>query len=78
MTEKQFKAKFRELAKNVSDHAEKKAMQLIRSGAIDLDDYENNYRLPKLVLKAAFNDAVAGYRPLNDNDRETAKNLMLM
>ena len=76
MTNKQFEAKFKELARNVSKQAVKDANRLVRSGAVDMDDFGDDYRLPKIVLHAAFGNAVAGYRPLNEEDAVLSSDMM--
>jgi hypothetical protein len=49
--------------------------RLLDSGAIDLDDYNNDFRLPKLLYHTALLRVAESYIPLNNQDRATVKNL---
>jgi len=51
------------------------AEKLLRTGAVDVADYEDDYRLPKIILTAALADCSTMYRPLHDEDRQTVNNL---
>jgi hypothetical protein len=77
MTREQFTAKFQELldSPDFMGFINKKAKDILSSGAIDLEDYENDYRLPKIVLCAVLHDMVWQYEPFNDKDKRTVKNL---
>lgn len=46
--------------------------RLVDSGALNLEEYEDNYRLPKIVLSAALRDTAADWRAprLADDRRE--------
>lgn len=51
------------------------AEKLLRSGAIDWQTYEDNFRLPKILLTACLQDHARDFAPLNANDREAVANL---
>ena len=76
MTREQFLAHYQEMAGNgLLEFLNKKASDILNSGAIDIEDYQDDYRLPKLVLCAALKDARWQYEPFNDVDKKTVKNL---
>jgi len=60
---------------DLRDFLKKKAQDILNSGAIDIEDYDNDYRLPKLVLCATLKDARWQYEPFNEPDKKTIKNL---
>lgn len=55
--------------------AERMESILVQSGAINLDDYTNNYRLPKILLHDALKYTAELYEPIYKEDKQTAKNL---
>jgi chlorite dismutase len=77
MTREQFTAKFQALLDD-SDFMgffHKRAKDLLNSGAIDLEKYENDFRLPKIILSVVLKEASYQYEPLNHMDKKTARNL---
>lgn len=77
MTKEQFTARYQELLNNCDfmEFFNKYAKDILSSGAIDLDRYEDNYRLPKMVLCVALKAASWQYTPLNESDKKTVRNL---
>ena len=54
MTPKQFQSKFNNMMPDTIETIRRKAQNIVNSGAIDLKGADNNFVLPKLVLKAAL------------------------
>jgi len=49
------------------DFIKKEVERLLSVGAVDLDDYENNYKLPKVILITALRNCASQYLPPKDN-----------
>ena len=76
MTRKQILTKIRELQKQVIDLTNKRIGHILSSGAIDITAYDDNYRLPKILLTDALSCmALYSFRPLNDEDVKTLENI---
>lgn len=56
-------------------HILKVAIRLLDSGAVDLSNYDNDYRLPKIVLHAIYKDMQYWRLPTREEDLEAVKNL---
>lgn len=64
-----------ELFLDVYPSLQKELKQLIRSGAVDLESADDNFRLPKILLSAALLRVAAQYEPLNPDDKKLMRNL---
>ena len=67
--------KIREMLKDVRGSAIAKADHLLKSGAINLDSYENNYLLPKIILTVVLEDIAGAYAPLTRKSKADVRNL---
>lgn len=76
MTKTQFKEKLSELIGGLDPYLQKKAKGLIDSGAVDLKNYGDDHRLPKIVLQAALKDAAENFRPPHPLDKKEVENLL--
>lgn len=76
MTKKQFKEKFGEITKGLESHIQKKAKDLIDSGAVDLKDYGDDNRLPKIILQAVLRDAAENFKSPHPLDKGKVENLL--
>jgi hypothetical protein len=47
----------------VIEYIKKECERLLSCGAVDYDDYENNYVLPKLILTVALENCARQYLP---------------
>ena len=76
-TKEQCLEKVAEMAAHVSKHIRKKAVQLLNSGAIEPGEYEDNYRLPKIILVACLEHEAYQWGPLDGNkaDKRAIVNL---
>lgn len=54
-------------------------VKLLNSGAINLDEWEDDYRLPHLLLSAALEDMAKQHQPPRPTtkDKSTLKNLKI-
>jgi len=74
MTKVQARKKCKELAGKVKDDLVKKIEQLMASGGIDLDSYEDNYIAPRILLAAALVDEADQFM-VRDCDKKAVNNL---
>ena len=49
--------------------------KILKSGAINLDDFDNNYFLPKIILSALLLSAHNQYLPLSSEGRAEVRNI---
>lgn len=75
MTEKQFKDKTDELLKEVEPYLKKEVLRLFKSGAIDSNDYEDNFLLPKIILGVALANLREEYMFSSKIQNKIVKNL---
>lgn len=71
--EKSAMTKIKEMSKDAIKHVEKEALRLFKSGAINPDDYEDNYLLPKLIMVVALRNTANQYD--NPTYKKEIKNL---
>lgn len=76
MNKKQFKEKFGELVKALLPYVNEKAKGLIDSGAVDLKNYGDDFRLPKIILQAVLKGAAENFRPPHPLDKKEVENLL--
>lgn len=75
MTYEEFWAKYIELKNGVDDFLRDRAIHILKSGAIDLAGWGDDYRLPKVVLTNALRECAAQYAPHSKEGRETLENM---
>jgi len=75
MTRKEFASNLNELIEQIPNIIKGQAQHYIVSGAINLDDYENNFILPKVVLCASLSEVKFQFQPLSDDGKKLVKNL---
>lgn len=74
MTKEQFDAKLEVLINNMLPALREKCAQLYRSGAEDVEQYDNNFVLPKLIFVAALEYETGQYSN-GMSDKEFKKHL---
>lgn len=77
MTRKQAEKKISELIRNEKELFWKKVQKGLDSGALNLDSYDDNYLLPKIVMCAVHGEMEWQYTPLTKEGKKEAKNLKL-
>ena len=70
ITKRQLKTKTKELIKNSSKSMVENIDKAMASGAIDLNSYEDNYILPKILLCALLKEELHQYKPLGDDAKK--------
>jgi hypothetical protein len=76
MTKEQFLAKVKEMLDDgFVDFIMKRAEKALKSGAINLDSYEDDYVLPKIFMSAMGDEIKFQYKPHNPKDIRTRNNL---
>jgi hypothetical protein len=77
MTQEQFNARFQKLLddEDFNKSIKDRAARLVSSGAVDLDDYGDGFRLPKIILYAVLKEISNQYLPLTPQEKKTVKNL---
>ena len=71
MTENQFLTKIDELTDTTASDMRKKARKWLKDvGEVNLPNWENNYRLPKIVMTALCKEAAYQWSPLCKDDRK--------
>lgn len=75
MTKEDAKSKTLELAKGMLAIVDGKINKALNSGCIDLDAYQNNYALPKIILNAIMMDLCDVLKPPLKKWQKEAKNI---
>lgn len=65
MTRDQFLEKVEEIIPDITELIREKAKIMLTSGSIELEDYEDNYILPKLFIVAIGKEIIDQYRHPN-------------
>lgn len=74
-TLEQVTAKYEEMLKDCHARAIKRLEQLLNSGAIDFNHYDDDYQLPKILLHVTFDWLTWQTAPLTDDGRKKAATL---
>ena len=69
MTKKQLRKMFNGLIRENNEMMKAKLEKLLKSGAVDLPSWENNYVLPKLIMCAMSKEMYHQWKPLSDPKR---------
>ena len=75
MTEEHFLNSVLELSQDVNDLIKEKALKLVKSGAINLYDFENDYLLPKLFICAVAKEIESQFQPPLGRFKPEIKNI---
>jgi hypothetical protein len=67
--------KIDEMIPDMVEYVKKRAERYLSSGAIDMDEFDSDFVLPKVLLHVCLNDASDQYKPLWAEAQEVAKNL---
>lgn len=76
MTKNQVLKNIRSMEKEMKETIKKECKKLLESGAVDYESYENNFRLPKMLLYVALRNTSSQYYPLTKEGRKEVKNLL--
>ena len=75
MTEQQFLEKVQILVDNLPAYIMTEARKILKSGAVNLEKYENNYRLPKNFVSAMGAEIEFQHAPISAADKREVRNL---
>jgi hypothetical protein len=75
MRKPEFESKLYEMIGRLPEALKQEADRLWSSRALDPEVYEDDYRLPKIILTVALENMADQWMPLQDQDRKTVKNL---
>jgi hypothetical protein len=75
MTKQETKQKYLHLVKEVNGALKLHFEDMWRSGGFEPTVYENDFRLPKIMIMSGLEEELWQYRPLNGEDKKTSKNL---
>ena len=82
MTEKQLKRavakRTRDMINESARHMKKNIERAFNSGGINLEDYEDNNILPRIIMTALLKEEMSQYPPIRKEDKKTAENLYLL
>ena len=59
-------------------HMKKNIERAFNSGGINLEDYEDNNILPRIIMTALLKEEMSQYPPIRKEDKKTAENLYLL
>jgi len=75
MDKKDFIEKVEEMSKDITTSIATISLRLFHSGGIDPTEYDNDYRLPKIILSQVLHYLAFQYSPVAPRDKRSAKNL---
>ena len=75
LTQEQYLKMCDELSDKTAEAIRAKARTLLKTGAIELSDWDNDYRLPKITLCAICKTMSEQWQPLTDADRKEVDNI---
>ena len=78
MTDAQLKKKYKELVRKTAKALEIFGEAALKSGAVEMSDWDDDFILPKVILTAGLQNIYSEWRPLNDKDRKEVGNVHLM
>lgn len=77
MTEEQAREKTLNVLANAVNTMKQKLEKAFLTGAFNLEGYEDDYVLPKIIAHALLKDAADDFKPVNKNDIKTSNNLYI-
>ncbi|OPX89044.1 MAG: hypothetical protein A4E53_01652 [Pelotomaculum sp. PtaB.Bin104] len=69
------KRKIDEMLPELMNKLREECARLYSCGALNVEEYEDNYLLPKIILCVALKNQSWQYRPLTQEGKKEAKNL---
>lgn len=76
MTQKEFTAKIKVMAKEHQKALLKECERLYNSGGVDTKNAENNFILPKTIIYVALLNEASQYKPLSKESQKDVRNLI--
>jgi hypothetical protein len=78
MTETQFRKRTKSLKREVNKLIDDRIEKILRSGALSLEDHEDDYRLPKIFMSAMGAEISFQFRPSSSDGQKEVKNIERM
>ena len=78
MTKKQIRKKIMEMVRDDKKYIQEKVEKALKSRAFDIKDYEDDYRLPKIILHAIYKDLCWQRKPLYKEHSKIAENIYIV
>lgn len=75
ITKSQCRQKTLSMLRNAMKDMTEKIEKALSCGALNLDNYDDNYELPRIIASAVLKDAAYNYGPLTSDNRKEASNL---
>lgn len=76
MIEQQFKNKVNDLKDQIDELIDNRVEKILQSGCIDLNNYEDNYILPKIFIYAIGEEIKFQFKPLHKKHLKEANNMI--
>jgi len=70
-----FREKVDSLMPDLVEYIRKQSDRLYSCGGIDTSKYEDDFRLPKLIISVVLKDAILQFSPMSVQDIKNARNL---
>jgi hypothetical protein len=78
MTENELFTKVDELARQLPQDVIQSAKKIRESGVVDIEPYENNYLLPKMMLSAILSGLSEEYKPFDKSKYKKIKDMAII
>lgn len=75
MTKEQIRQKIDELLTTNTVEIRKRIEKVLASSCLSLECWEDDYRLPKILMSAVCEEMAFQWYPLNDQDKEELQNI---
>ena len=75
ITKEQFLTKFDELTDTTAEEMRKSARKLLLTGGVNLEQFDDDYRLPKIVACATCHEMSRQWQPLTSEDEKEVANV---
>lgn len=75
MTETQFRKKVKQLKREVNRLIDDRTKKILNTGAIDLNEWGDDFRLPKIFMSAVGREIYNEYMPFGTVDRIEVDNI---
>ena len=76
MTEQQFKSKVNDLKDQINELIDNRIKKILQSGCIDLNDYPDNYILPRIFICSVAEEIKFQFKPLHREHLKEAENMI--
>lgn len=75
-TRKQITDKCNDIIENIDDMLKAKVQSALNSGALNIEEYNDDYIIPKAIISVALKSLADGYAPITRDAVRVADNLV--